>query len=91
MTDLVVTPDFTRLVAVGMGDVPPQAPGGAHTHVQDGGGPGPGHQVAGVGAGAGAGAGAGGNGAQVGTAGANKNVSEPRIIIYDLATKQPET
>ncbi|KAI0636404.1 WD40 repeat-like protein [Trametes polyzona] len=65
VTDLMVSPDFTRLVAVGMYDVPSIPP------------------AAGVGAGA-QDAGAGG-------AGASARVSETRIIIYDLATKQPES
>ncbi|KAI0371689.1 WD40 repeat-like protein [Pilatotrama ljubarskyi] len=76
VTDLMVTPDFTRLVAVGMYDVPsiPQGPAAS----QDAGG------TSGAGAGAGTGAGAAG-GASGG------RVSETRIIIYDLATKQPES
>ena len=64
VTDLMVTPDFTRLVAVGMYDVPSNVTG---PNPQDS-----------------SGAGAGG------AAGANKSTSETRIIIYDLATKQPE-
>ncbi|KAI9061512.1 WD40 repeat-like protein [Trametes sanguinea] len=69
VTDLQVTPDFTRLVAVGMYDMMPPPP-----------------DAAGAGAGA-AGAGAGGAGA---AGGAGGRVAETRIIIYDLATKQPE-
>lgn len=67
MTDLQVSPDFTRLIAVGMYDAPsiPPGPGVA----QDGGG------IGGVAAG----------GASAG------RVSETRIVIYDLATKQPES
>ena len=73
VTDLMVTPDFTRLVAVGMYDTmhaPPEAAAGA----------------AAGGAGTGAAAGAGGAGAGAGV----RRVAETRIIIYDLATKQPE-
>ncbi|KAL1944438.1 hypothetical protein VTO73DRAFT_2868 [Trametes versicolor] len=67
VTDLQVSPDFTRLIAVGMYDAPsiPPGPGVA----QDGGG------IGGVAAG----------GASAG------RVSETRIVIYDLATKQPES
>ena len=68
VTDLMVTPDFTRLVAVGMYDKPCL--------------PGPNPQEAGPAQGPGAAASA--------TASANKSSSETRIIIYDLATKQPE-
>ncbi|OJT04343.1 WD repeat-containing protein 26 [Trametes pubescens] len=67
VTDLQVSPDFTRLVAVGMYDAPSIPPGPGVT--QDGGG------MGGVAAG----------GASAG------RVSETRIIIYDLATKQPES
>ncbi len=70
VTDLMVTPDFTRLVAVGMYDMPPVQPG---SNPPDGGTP--------PGSGQGQGAGAS----------ANKSLSETRIIIYDLHTKQPET
>ncbi|KAI0332631.1 WD40 repeat-like protein [Cubamyces sp. BRFM 1775] len=73
VTDLMVTPDFTRLVAVGMYDTmhaPPEAAAVA----------------AAGGTGAGAAAGAGGAGAGAGI----PRVAETRIIIYDLATKQPE-
>ena len=65
MTDLMVTPDFTRLVAAGMYDAPGPNPQDSST--PPGSGPGG------------------------GTATANKSSSETRIIIYDLATKQPET
>lgn len=68
MTDLMVTPDFTRLVAVGMYDAPCLS--------------GPNPQEAGTAQGSGAAASA--------AASANKSLSETRIIIYDLATKQPE-
>ncbi|CDO76439.1 hypothetical protein BN946_scf184781.g16 [Trametes cinnabarina] len=69
VTDLQVTPDFTRLVAVGMYDMmpPPDATGAAAG-------------AAGVGTGAAGGA----------AAGVGGRVAETRIIIYDLATKQPE-
>nr|ANC28035.1 WD-repeat protein [Polyporus umbellatus] len=69
VTDLMVTPDFTRLVAVGMYDMPTPPPG---SNPQESGAP-----PAGPGATAGA--------------TANKSSSETRIIIYDLASKQPET
>ncbi|KAI0780438.1 WD40 repeat-like protein [Trametes elegans] len=69
VTDLMVTPDFTRLVAVGMYDVP-SIPSAANA-AQDA-------------------AAAGGAGAGAGSA-ASGRVSETRIIIYDLATKQPES
>ncbi|RPD66631.1 WD40 repeat-like protein [Lentinus tigrinus ALCF2SS1-7] len=68
VTDLMVTPDFTRLVAVGMYDAPCL--------------PGPNPQETGAAQGSGATASA--------AASANKSSSETRIIIYDLATKQPE-
>ncbi|KAL6301773.1 WD40 repeat-like protein [Sparassis latifolia] len=66
VTDLAVTPDFTRLIAVGMCDVliPPTGPN--VTPPEDGTPP-------------------GGSGAPGG------RTSENRVIIYDLATKQPET
>ncbi len=68
VTDLMVTPDFTRLVAVGMYDAPSL--------------PGLNPQESGTAQASGASAGA--------AASANKSSSETRIIIYDLATKQPE-
>ena len=78
----MVTPDFTRLVAVGMYDVPPDA---SQSQPRDGSTP--------AGGGGGTGAGGGGPGAAgaSGTSGADKSSSETRIMIYDLATKLPET
>ncbi|KAI8982846.1 WD40 repeat-like protein [Trametes punicea] len=77
VTDLQVTPDFTRLVAVGMYDMmpPPPDPAAASAAGAAGAGPGPGP-------------GAGGTGA--GGAVSPGRVAETRIITYDLATKQPE-
>ncbi|KAH9848901.1 WD40 repeat-like protein [Lenzites betulinus] len=70
VTDLMVSPNFTRLVAVGMYDVPSIPP----------------PAVAGAVDGAGAGAAAGAGGAASGG-----HSSETQIVIYDLATKQPES
>ncbi|KAI0934659.1 hypothetical protein AcV5_006428 [Taiwanofungus camphoratus] len=61
VTDLVITPDSTRLVAVGMYDVP-----GTPSPTPPEGGTPPG-------------------------AAAAARSSETRVIVYDLATKQPET
>ena len=78
MTDLAITPDFTKLVAIGMYDSvspPPPVGNGA------------------AGAGEGAGAGVGTATPPTGpTAPANGNrPTENRIIVYDLVTKQLET
>lgn len=70
VTDLMVSPNFTRLVAVGMYDVP-SIPQPAAAGAVDG-------------AGAGAAAGAGG-------AASGGHSSETQIVVYDLATKQPES
>lgn len=67
VTDLQVSPDFTRLVAVGMYDAPSIPPG--PSVAQDGGGMG---------------------GVATGGTSAGR-VSETRVVIYDLATKQPES
>ncbi|KAI0820195.1 WD40 repeat-like protein [Trametes gibbosa] len=70
VTDLMVSPNFTRLVAVGMYDVP-SIPQPAASSAVDG---------------AAAGPAAGPGGAVSGG-----HPSETRIVIYDLATKQPES
>ena len=59
VTDLTVTPDFTRLVAVGMYDAPATVPGPTAAAPE--------------------------NGSQTGAG----RSSETRVIVYDLATKQP--
>ncbi|EIN07189.1 WD40 repeat-like protein [Punctularia strigosozonata HHB-11173 SS5] len=64
VTDLAVTPDLTRVVAVGMYHVPTVPNPGPHNGADSG------------------------TGAAAGTPGVSQR--ETRMIVYDLATKQPE-
>lgn len=71
MTDLAVTPDFTRLVAVGVsatsslaGNATPSGRGDSTTPP--------------------------GAGGRTSTNGSGAQVGEHQMIVYDLATKQPE-
>lgn len=81
VTDLAITPDFTRLVTIGMdrNPSPPEPSTRPGVAVQAGSGS---DQASGTGPGSGASAG--------GAAHSSGVRSSNKMIIYDLATKQPE-
>ncbi|KAI0071759.1 WD40 repeat-like protein, partial [Panus rudis PR-1116 ss-1] len=78
VTDLAITPDYTRLVAVGMYNVP-STPSNPPPPPSDG--------ATGTGSGSGSGANATAGAA---THGSGSSGSETRVIVYQLATKQIE-